>query len=311
MDRVENYLVTTDLNAERKNQGDIVDWPPKERDGYKFTEINTVVNAFHIRAVQMMAEMAEALGRNADASKYNTYMKKSHARFQKLFFDKKDGLYVDGKGTDHSSLHANLFPLAFELVPPKDREKMADWLAGRGMKCSVYAAQYLMEALFENGADTEAIELMMADGDRSWKHMVNSGTTITWEAWDLKYKPNQDWNHAWGAAPGNLLPRYVLGAEPLLPGWKTARISPKIGNLTSAKGKIPTQMGSILVEWKNEKTFKIKLHIPDGMDAQVDLPKVGTSSRVLLNGNPVQASVKGDRLFVEQPVTGSAVLEVK
>ena len=27
--------------------------------------------------------------------------------------------------------------------------------------------------------------------------MVESGTTITWEAWDMKCKPNQDWNHAW------------------------------------------------------------------------------------------------------------------
>ena len=43
--------------------------------------------------------------------------------------------------------------------------------------------------------------------------MVESGTTITWEAWDQKYKPNQDWNHAWGAAPANLLPRFVLGAQ--------------------------------------------------------------------------------------------------
>ena len=43
---------------------------------------------------------------------------------------------------------------------------------------------------------------------------------ISWEAWDLKYKLNQDWNHAWGAAPANLLPRYVLGAEPLEPGWQ-------------------------------------------------------------------------------------------
>ena len=31
--------------------------------------------------------------------------------------DAKSGLYVDGEGIDHSSLHANLFPLAFGLVP--------------------------------------------------------------------------------------------------------------------------------------------------------------------------------------------------
>jgi len=310
MDRVEDYLVTTDLKAKR-NQGDIVDWPPSERDGYKFTEINTVVNAFHIRAVQLMAIMAEELGRNADAAKYTSYMKKSHARFQNLLFKEEKGLYVDGKGTGHSSLHANLFPLAFQLVPPPDREKMADWLAGRGMKCSVYAAQYLLEALFENGADSEAIDLIMADGDRSWKHMVNSGTTITWEAWDMKYKKNQDWNHAWGAAPGNILPRYVLGAEPLEPGWNTARISPKIGGLTFAKGTVPTVKGPVSINWKKADTFKLKLDLPEGMDAAVDLPKIAESTQVLLNGEPVRASVKGERWIVQPPVKGSVVLEVK
>jgi hypothetical protein len=81
--------------------------------------------------------------------------------------------------------------------------------------------------------------------------MVESGATITWKVWDMKYKLNQDWNHAWGAAPANLLPRYVLGAHPLVAGWKTARIKPSIGELTYAKGKVPTPKGSISIAWSN------------------------------------------------------------
>ena len=34
---------------------------------------------------------------------------------------------------------------------------MADWLAVRGMRCSVYAAQYLMEGLFEHGQADRAL----------------------------------------------------------------------------------------------------------------------------------------------------------
>ena len=98
------------------------------------------------------------------------------------------GLYRDGQGTDHASLHANLFPLAFGLVPAENRAHVAQWLGERGMVCSVYAAQYLLESLFENDEATKAIELIAAPGDRSWKHMVESGTTITWEAWDQRYK---------------------------------------------------------------------------------------------------------------------------
>lgn len=47
-------------------------------------------------------------------------------------------------------------------------------------------SQYLMDALFENDAGTEALALIVAPTDRSWKHLVESGTTITWEAWDQK-----------------------------------------------------------------------------------------------------------------------------
>jgi hypothetical protein len=222
---------------------DIVDWPPKERDNYVFTPRNTVVNAFYLRAVSLMAEMARAIGFEEEAEQYEADVAAGYAVFQDLLFEADKGLYRDGMDTDHISSHANLYPLDFGLTPESDRTTMADWLAERGMRCSVYAAQYLMEGLFKNGAAEQALALMTADNDRSWKHMVESGTTITWEAWDLKYKPNQDWNHAWGAAPANLLPRYVLGAEPLVSGWNPAKISPRTGSLSFAKGTVPTPKG--------------------------------------------------------------------
>ena len=179
-----------------------------------------MVNAFHLRALADMAEMARALHEDADAVHYAALASSARAAFQEKLFDKTSSLYRDGEGTDHCSLHANLFPLAFDLVPAEHRAHLAQWLGDRGMACSVYPAQYLLEGLFENDQAAKAIALITAPTDRSWRHMVESGTTITWEAWDQRYKPNQDWNHAWGAAPANLLPRYILGAQPLTPGWR-------------------------------------------------------------------------------------------
>ena len=60
------------------------------------------------------------------------------------------GLYRDGEGADHASMHANLFPLVFGFVPAENRDHIAQWLGERGMACSVYAAQYLLEGSFEN-----------------------------------------------------------------------------------------------------------------------------------------------------------------
>jgi hypothetical protein len=141
--------------------------------------------------------------------------------------------------------------------------------------------------------------------------MVNSGTTISWEAWDMKYKSNQDWNHAWGAAPANLLPRFVLGAQASSPGWKTTTIRPCPGDLKFARGKVPTSNGPIEIDWENGDTFKLSVVLPEGMTANVDLPGIDGSNGVFANGKEVAATKKGDRWIVTDAVRGSVSFEVK
>jgi len=298
-------------NAQQVKKTDIVDWPKEERDNYVFTPVNTVVNAFHLEALTRMSELARALNRKSDVADFERRRKTTYAAFQDALFIPDTGTFRDGVGTEHSSLHANLFPLAFGLVPELHRKKLAVQLAERGMRCSVYAAQYLLEGLFENGADVQALELITAAGDRSWRHMVESGTTITWEAWDQKYKPNQDWNHAWGAAPANLLPRYVLGAQPLTPGWSTALIRPGTGKLEFANGKVPTPLGPIFIDWRKGTNFKLTLKLPEGMKASIDLPAPPGSGAVWMNGQPVKAKLARNRWVLEDEVSGSVALEVR
>ncbi|MBK1816479.1 family 78 glycoside hydrolase catalytic domain [Luteolibacter yonseiensis] len=305
--RADGLIVTP--KDEIKN--DLVDWPAGERDGHVFKPVNTVMNAFHLRGLTCMAELARALEREGDAAYYEQNLMTARASFHRVLFDPARGLYRDGEGTDHASLHANLFPIAFGVVPPDCREKIVRWLGGRGMACSVYAAQYLLEGLFENDAAAQAIELITAPNDRSWKHMLDSGTTITWEAWDQKYKPNQDWNHAWGAAPANLFPRYILGAYPLAPGWTRVSIAPNPGNLKNAGGKIPTPRGPLHVRWENGGTFKLTLSLPPGSSARVRLPAGEKSDGVLSDGKPVMAYREGPWWVVAQDVSGKVSLETR
>ena len=290
---------------------DIVDWPRAERNNFVFTEINTVVNAFHLKAIEQMAELARAVGKDDDATDFTRRFQATRAVFQKRLFDPERGVYRDGVGTEHASQHASLFPLAFGLVPEDKRKGVVDSLRKQGMLCSVYAAQYLLEGLFEFGGGDKALALITADNDRSWKHMVESGTTISWEAWDLKYKPNQDWNHAWGAAPANILPRFVLGAETLTPGWETVRIRPNPGSLSHAKGKIPTPRGPLLIDWKNGNTFQLSLTLPEGVLAKLDVPAAANTSGVQVNGTPVKAERRNKRWILAEEIRGTATVEVK
>lgn len=236
----------------RTDAGDLVDWPPVERDGFDFREVNTVINAFHHRTLVLMARIARVVGRTEDAGSFADEAERVHRRFNDVFFDAVHGVYVDGEGSGHVSQHGNLFPLAFGLVPPERRATVVAYVKSRGIACSVYPVQYLLEGLFEAREAGHAVGLMVGGGLRSWRNMLDHGATLTWEAWDQSLKPNQDWNHAWGAAPANIIPRYVLGVRPLEPGYGRVLIDPQLGDLAEVRGVVPTIRGSIHVRaWRD------------------------------------------------------------
>ena len=154
------------------------------------------------------------------------------------------------------------------------------------------------------------MELSTAEGVGGWKHTPTTCTTITYEAWDQKYKPNQDWNHAWGAAPANLLPRFILGVEPITAGWKQARIRPQPGTLSFAKGKIPTPRGPISVDWENGPSFQMKLTLPDGISARLELPATPSSTGVSINGRQAAAKRVGSYWLVDEMLSGEVAIQV-
>ena len=269
---------------------DIVDWPGGERDGYLMQPINTVVNAFHYRALVLMSSIAEAAGKTGDAHQFNQLATRVYRSFNDKLFDTAKGIYRDGEGTDHASLHANMFALDFGLVPKEHLRTVADFIKSRGMACSVYGAQYLLEALYAAGQGDYALQLLTATNDRGWAHMLHDvGSTITLEAWDRKYKPNLDWNHAWGAAPANIIPRLLMGVEPIEPGFKKLRIRPQPGSLKQATIQVPTVRGPVRVAVRQESNgvFHLACHIPANTTAEVHLPTL-SNSRIKEGGHPVK-----------------------
>ena len=247
-----------ETGGERKNgakpgAADIVDWPPAERDGFMFTPVNAVVNAFYYRNLLEMSDIARSLGKTEDAAEFASRAQKVKAAFNKVFFRPSAGLYADGDGTEHCSLHANAAALAFGLVPDAAKPGVVTFLERKGMACSVYFAQYLLEAFCEAGRADIAVKLMTAKGDRSWLGMMDFGSTISMEAWNVKAKPNLDLNHAWGAAPLNIISRYILGVTPLEPGFKKISIRPQLGGLKHVCGTVPTAAGPVTLDITPDK----------------------------------------------------------
>ena len=246
-------------------RADIIDWPPRERDGYVFCPASSVVNAFHYLNLRQMADIAKALGKSEDASFFAGRASKVRVAYRKTFRDGHDGLYVDGEGTRHKSLHANVAALAFGLAEESEYETLADYIVSKGMKCSVYFAQYFLEALFISGRDKDAIAFMAARGNRSWLGMMDQGSTMTLEAWNMEAKPNLDWNHAWGTPPLNIIARFVLGVKPLAPGFAKVEVRPQTGGLKYVRGTVPTVKGPVTVEVKDGK---VKVDVPSSMELE-------------------------------------------
>ena len=288
---------------------DVVDWPPGsftdggtgERDNHEMRPVNTVVNAFHAHALRLMARIAGVLGYDADQRRFAGQAERVVTAINAQLFDAGRGVYIDGEGSSHASLHSNMFMLAFDLVPGKCKLSVVAFVKSRGMACSVYGAQHLLDALYLNGEADHALDLMTARHDRSWWNMIQAGSTMTLEAWDWRYKNNLDWNHAWGAAPANIIPRYVLGVRPIAPGFSEILIQPQPGSLTWARGRVPTNRGPVDVEIRNEPglPFELRFSLPEGIRARVGIPsRDSVSCDFILDGQRMSAEVDGRCLCV-------------
>ena len=299
---------------------DLVDWPPGsfteggqgERDNHEMLPVNTVVNAFHCHALTLMSRIAEVLGRAEDQAHFARQADRVKVSINRLLFDPSRGVYIDGEGSNHASLHSNMFMLAFELVPEDRIESVVAFVKSRGMACSVYGSQHLLEGLYLHGEGQYALELMTAKHDRGWWHMIELGSTITLEAWDWKYKNNLDWNHAWGAAPANIIPRFVLGVRPLEPGFRKMLIKPQPGSLERVSGTVPTIRGPVTVslETNGENTRELRVVIPPGTTAKVGLRwRGGSMTMLVVDGQRVEACLEDGYLFIDDVGEGSHTIQ--
>ncbi|WP_166461123.1 family 78 glycoside hydrolase catalytic domain [Flavicella sediminum] len=296
---------------------DIVDWPPAqkdtgwklataegERDGFVFTPINTVINCLYYRNVEIMQVFAQLLNEPEDEQFYKELAIKVKKAINEKLLDVDRGFYTDGETTAHASLHSNMMALAFNIVPEAQVKSVADFIKSRGMACSVYGSQYLLEALYNANESTYALQLMTSTENRSWYNMIRIGSTMTLEAWDMKYKPNSDWNHAWGAVPANAIPRGLWGIQPKAAGFSIASIKPQMGTLKTSSVKVPTIKGAIKADFvlQNSKSEKYTIEIPANMTAEFEVVK---AKKVLLNGQEVVLTSG-----IIQLNSGESILEV-
>ena len=284
---------------------DITDWPQNgnkvagpsyigEADGFVFCDYNSVVNAYHYKSLVLMEAFAKALGQNEDARGYASQAARVRSAFRSVFIDPASGLVRDGDTTSHISAHANFFALAFGLLEPSETGKVVEFLRSKGMACSVYGSQFMLDAMYEAGEGDLAMSLITDRGTRSWYNMLKLGSTMTLEAWDPIFKPNLDWNHAWGAAPLNMITRRIMGIMPATPGAKRFIVSPQPGGLRSMEGNVPFITGVCKFSYKHsDQEILYKVGLPLWTDGIFRMKVPAATKKIVVNGKALKLPKDG------------------
>lgn len=287
---------------------DIVDWPTSERDGYRFAQHNTVVNALTYRALRDMAEMAGALGKDADAETYAAQAAALRTAINTRLFDAANGAYDDGADasgvlTGHRSVHASAFALAFGVPTDAERGPAAAYVKSRGMACSVYCAAFLIQGLYGGGDGQTALDLLTGTGTRSWLNMIRVGAGATMEAWDVSLKANTTYSHPWAASPAFNVPGGLFGIQPASPGYGEVSIRPQPGSLPWGTISTPTVRGSVGVGFERDDAgTTLVASVPGNTRARVGVPTTASATTTLyVDGVARQVEPEGGFLTVALP----------
>jgi alpha-L-rhamnosidase len=316
LERYMGYLARTSKNFVR-GTGAYGDWlrlaGPQHSDA--------IGTAYYFYAARLMAELATAVGKTGDASKYAKLADDVKAVFVKNFL-KDDGQIVDSKGQTGQTLYALAFGL--DLVPAALRAKAAEQFVAEIKKQDWHLATgflgtpFVLFALQKAGHPELAYQLVLNKTYPSWLQQVIWGSTTMWERWD-GWRPDKgfqdpgmnSFNHYWLGCVGEWLYTTAAGIDTDGPGFKRITIKPTpdpTGNgLTFVNASYHSLRGKIASNWKmTNGEFNLQATIPGNTTATVFMP-ARNAAAVREGSQPAQQAAGVKFLRFEN---GAAIFEV-
>ncbi|KAL4901686.1 hypothetical protein BDW74DRAFT_181693 [Aspergillus multicolor] len=265
----------------------------------------TAVSALLSYTLAQMSNLAEAMGDSETARKWN-------GTATNLSITVNSQLWNDQAGTYASSLssfnESSLIGTAWAILSnTANTSQAASSIAaldslrlGIGYKTTSGTASdastnlspnlsgFLLEALLKHArldphhtATSSTIKTLL---DGLWAAMVTQEEYYTGTAWEYLYadgRPGLDLYtshaHPWGGAPTYVFSEYVLGIQPVKPGFKEWAFRPMIGGLGLdwVSGRVPTPDGGIEVEWRfgnNGTRVELRVCAPKGTRGVFGIP---------------------------------------
>lgn len=277
------------------------DWVAIEK-----TPGHLVSSFYYAYGAEILARMAEALGKKPDAEGYRNLAAEIKRAFHQKYFNPETNAYANGSQT------ANALALYLDIVP-KDKVRAVTtnlindivYTHNTHLTVGFIGVKYLMELLTRLGRSDLAYELATQTTYPSWGYMIENGATTLWELWQYKTGPAMNsHNHPMLGSVGAWLYQTVAGINPDVNGvgYRRIRIEPQMArDLRWASGSVETLRGMVSCSWsRSEGMVQMEVTVPVGSEAEVHLPKlnmtnvvVKESGRVVWQKGSYQAGVPG------------------
>jgi len=227
----------------------------------------------------VLADAAQALGRDADAARFADLAEQIAAAFNATFLDRARGVYRTEREVGYRQT-SNAVPLAFGLVPPElvdavTANLVADIEArGNHLNTGHAGTQHLLPALTEQGHVDTAFAIATQRTYPSWGYWIENGATTLWEAWELNTRSR---DHAFLGSIDSWFYRYLAGIRPAKPGYAEIAIRPFVPTrLQHAAATRGTVRGTVASSWrKTGRTFHLDVTVPPNATASVHVPRFG------------------------------------
>jgi alpha-L-rhamnosidase len=251
---------------------------------------------------RLMAEMAEATGRDIDAGRYRELFDRVSSAFRQAYL--RDDSSIEG-----DTQTAYCLALHFGLLEEHQRARAADLLVadiaskGGHLSTGFVGVSYLCRVLTDSGYPEVAYQLLQNETFPGWKYSILHGATTIWERWDgwteeggFQDPGMNSFNHYSLGSVGEWLRKSVAGIDltPGSAGYRHIQIQPVADeSLTWAEGTYESMAGRIRSRWeRNGEMLTVNVTIPANSDAEVVLP-VRVGQRMFEGEAPVDAQVSG------------------
>ncbi|WP_162463204.1 family 78 glycoside hydrolase catalytic domain [Paenibacillus psychroresistens] len=228
------------------------------------------LNLVFVMALEAAGAMLNSCGLSEESIRYTAIAERVKLAVHERFWVSTEGAYLTYQEAERADHYAELTQALALLaaIPPND--EIADQVrAGLAVKENGYVPITLSHSIFKFkallGEPARYQNLVFESIGETWGSMLFNGATSFWETKDgsAAFSNAGSLCHGWSAIPLFFYYAYLLGVQPIEPGFKTFKVVPTPAGFHKISGVVPTPYGPIEVNWQQT---------PAGLELRVTHP---------------------------------------